>query len=89
MSGFTYHICLVMLTIVFCARCFMALIRGVNSHFPCPVCLVPNAQMSDGSIHLPRTSESMKEVYNKAAEYGSKKEQEEHLKKYGLRNVEV
>ena len=78
-----------MLTIAFCARCFMALIRGTNSHFPCPVCLVPSTQMNDGSIHPPRTSESMKEVYDKAAENPSKTEQEELLKKYGLRNVEV
>ena len=69
-------------------RCFMALIRGTNSHFPCPVCLVPHTQMSDGSIHQSRTSESMKKIY-KAAENLSKTEQEEALKKYGLRNVEV
>ena len=44
--------------------------------------------MNDGSTHPLRTSENMKEVY-KAAEDLSKTEQEQLLKKYGLRNVEV
>lgn len=74
---------------VFYTRCFIALIRGGNSNFPCPVCLVPSTQMSDGSTHPLRTTESMQQVYNDAAKMPLKKQQEEHLQKYGLRNVEV
>jgi len=66
----------------------MALIRGVNSKCPCPICLVPDTQMSDGSTHTLRTSENMQKVYNEAQTMSSV-EREDHLKKYGLRNVEV
>ena len=45
--------------------------------------------MSDGSTHPLRTTESMQQVYNDAAKMPLKKQQEEHLQKYGLRNVEV
>ena len=44
----------------------MALICGTNSKFPCPICLVPDTQMSDGSTHPLWTSESMQNVYNEA-----------------------
>ena len=66
----------------------MALIRGVKSKFPCPVCLVPDSQMSDGSTHPLRTLESMQEVYDEAQAMSST-EKEKHLKKYGLRDVKV
>ena len=44
----------------------MALIRGTNSNFPCPVCLVPNEKLHDGIVYDCRTSESMEEVYKTA-----------------------
>lgn len=78
-----------MFILVFCARCFMALIRGSKGNFPCPVCLVPKTQMTDGSTHPLRTSETMQQVYNAAAAMSTKKQQDSHLKNYGLRNVEV
>jgi len=67
----------------------MALIRGQKAKCPCPVCLVPNTQMSDGSTHTHRTTESMQGVFRKAAAMRSKTQQDELFKKYGLRNVEV
>ena len=66
----------------------MALIRGVKSKFPCPVCLVPDIQLSDGSTHPPRTSEDMQRVYVEADALPSG-EREEHLKSHGLRYVKV
>lgn len=78
-----------MFTLGFYPRCYMALIRGTNSKFPCPVCLVPDTQMRDGSTHQPRTSKAMEQVYNEAAAMPSAEQREEHLKGYGLRNVKV
>ena len=66
----------------------MALIRGGKSKFPCPICLVPHTQMSDGSKHGLRTTEDMQRVLDEAQRMPSK-EREEHLKAYGLRNVKV
>jgi len=86
--GYSYISYNVKLTLEFCTRCFMALIRGAKGKFPCPICLVPHTQMSDGSTHPLRTSESMQKVYFEALRM-SAEEQEEHLKGYGLRNVKV
>jgi len=66
----------------------MALIRGVKGLFPCPVCLVPHTNMSDGSSHPLRTSESMQKVFNEASAMPLT-EGDKHLKGYGLRNVKV
>ena len=73
----------------FWPRCFMALIRGTTCNFPCPVCLVPGTQLSDGSEHPLRTSESMQQVYKEAKAMASKTQRDEYLKNYGLCNVEV
>ena len=73
----------------FCVRCFMALIRGVKSKFPCPVCLVPHTQMCDGSTHPLHTAESMQKVYEEAQEMESSADWQKHLKQYGLHNVKV
>jgi hypothetical protein len=70
-------------------RCFMALVRGTGSDFPCPICLVPNTQMYDGSTHPLRTSDNMQKIYNEPAAIQSKTQQEKLLKKYSLRNVKV
>jgi len=86
--GYSYISYNVKLTLEFCTRCFMALIRGAKGKFPCPICLVPHTQMSDGSTHPLWTSESMQKVYFEALEM-SAEGQEEHLKGYGLRNVKV
>lgn len=80
---------LFVLIVSFYTRCFMALIRGVKSDFPCPICLVPGDQMSDGSTHDLRTTRSMQKVYDEAMKLPTKTRQHEHLQKYGLRRVEV
>ena len=68
----------------------MTLIRGINSHFPCPVCLVPAEDLSNLSKVYPlRTTEKMKEVYETAKRADTMAEKEVILKDYGLRNVEV
>jgi len=68
----------------------MALIRGINSHFPCPVCLVPGEKLSDLSLTFPlRTTEKMKAVYEEANKLPSVAEKEAILKEFGLRDVKV
>jgi hypothetical protein len=68
----------------------MALIRGINSHFPCPVCLVPAEKLSDLSLSFPlRTTETMRAVYETANKADSAAEKEAILKEYGLRDVKV
>jgi hypothetical protein len=44
----------------------MALIRGANSNFPCPVCLVPRGEMCMGGMSTGWTTETMKKVYDEA-----------------------
>ena len=68
----------------------MALIRGINSHFPCPVCLVPGEKLSDLSVTFPlRTTEAMKAVYEEANNAPNAAEKEAILKESGLRDVKV
>lgn len=67
----------------------MALIRGGGSDFPCPICLVPGDQMSDGLTHKLQTTRRMQQVYNEAMALPTKTQQNEHLQKYGLRGVKV
>lgn len=67
----------------------MALVRGTNTNFPCPVCLVPNKKLCDGVIYDNRTSESMQHVYNTADKMGTIDEREAYLRRYGLRYVKV
>ncbi|KIM45701.1 hypothetical protein M413DRAFT_430427 [Hebeloma cylindrosporum] len=69
-------------------QCIMALIRGLNSHFPCPVCLVPDKELSDLSKTFKlRTTQDMKAVYEKANEAVTAGDKEVILKEYGLRDV--
>ena len=67
----------------------MALIRGLNSSFPCPICLVSGEELADllQPINL-RTTDAMQQVYNDAQTL-SAGEKDAKLKDYGLRDVEV
>lgn len=68
----------------------MSLIRGVNSLRGCPGCLVPTDEMSDFTkVHALRTTEDTKRIYNETQELNTAAEKEEHLKQYGLRDVQV
>ena len=50
----------------------MALIRGIGSSTPCPVCLVPSNQLSNLSVSFPlRTKETMKERYERSQEHSA------------------
>ena len=70
-------------------RCIMALIRGLNSHAPCPVCLVPGDQLTDLSTAFElRTKEKMMDHYQRAQGVNIA-EGDAILKTVGLRNVEV
>ncbi|KAF8152414.1 hypothetical protein B0H34DRAFT_861710 [Crassisporium funariophilum] len=69
-------------------QCFMALIRGRNGHFPCPVCLIPGECLSNLSQTYPlRTTETMKAVYERAQEVRTVAEKEHILKGYSLCDV--
>jgi len=67
----------------------MALIRGHKGNRPCPVCLVLRDEMDTGKIGDLRTTETMKEIYEKASAMHSAEEKDDFLKDYGLRYVEV
>lgn len=68
----------------------MALVRGLNSYCPCPVCLIPGECLSELSKTYPlRTTEAMKEVYERAQEAETVAGKEMILKEYSLRDVKV
>ena len=67
----------------------MALIRGQNCDFPCPVCLAAKAELAKGKMGNLQTTESMKEIYDQAAEIQSTEERNGFLQGYGLRFIEV
>lgn len=67
----------------------MALIRGIGSAYPCPVCLIHESDLSDLSKSgSKRTPVAMQVIVMEAMKL-NKKEQEKKLKLYGLRGVEV
>ena len=67
----------------------MALVRGVQSLHPCPVCLVKAEEQSDLTVTSPcrNTSESKNTV--ERARSMRAEEREALLKSMGLRNVDV
>jgi hypothetical protein len=69
-------------------RCVMALVRGLNSNCPCPICLVPSTKLYDLSTTYPtRTVEDAKaflELYLRDRVAG-----EAILKEHGLRPIVV
>ncbi|KAG9023501.1 hypothetical protein FS837_005781, partial [Tulasnella sp. UAMH 9824] len=71
----------------------MALIRGINSLYPCPVCLVPRNALSDITTGYPsRTAQQSREAFHQAAAHqtaGESGKAEEILKAYSLRPVFV
>ena len=70
-------------------RCMISLIRGLNSKFPCPVCLVPGDKLTDLSTDYPlRTTLDMEDIYKSAVAMNAA-DSEELLKNYGLRAVSV
>ena len=68
----------------------MALIRGVTSLYPCPRCLIPQADQGDPSTVAPsRTAEGTKNMIDKARSQRLLGEKEEVLRGAGLRDIDV
>ncbi|KAJ7696268.1 hypothetical protein B0H17DRAFT_929612 [Mycena rosella] len=69
--------------------CSMCACRAALANFPCPRCLVPKAQLhSLLKEFTPRTTESMKLVYEAAHDAPTKAEQEKILQSHGLHLTE-
>ncbi|KAJ7460514.1 hypothetical protein B0H11DRAFT_2286132 [Mycena galericulata] len=69
--------------------CVMALIRGLQGLYPCPICFVPWNEQSDLSIEHPkRTAKGSEEILEDARAERTAAGREEHLKDHGLRDVE-
>ena len=67
----------------------MALIRGLNSLRPCPVCLVSESDLSDMLVPpVLRTTKDMMDILAEARKLPAK-ERDLMFKKYSLRDVEV
>ncbi|THH28010.1 hypothetical protein EUX98_g6168 [Antrodiella citrinella] len=70
-------------------QCVMALIRGVKSLYPCPICLVPHNELANLRESYPlRTAKQSQQVVEAARQMDTKAEGEELLMQYSLRDVE-
>lgn len=70
------------------SRAVMALIRGLNGDFPCPVCLVPANKLSDQSVRYPlRDAAQSRELVLHARGLNSG-QREVALRSQSLRNVD-
>jgi hydrogenase maturation factor len=67
----------------------MALTRGANSKFPCPICLVPKAEIFKGAVYALRTTETMEVIYNQTKEMNTVEEHEKLLTSVSLRGIKV
>ncbi|KAJ7696492.1 hypothetical protein B0H17DRAFT_1130897 [Mycena rosella] len=69
--------------------CVMALIRGLNALYPCPICFVPWNEQSDLSTEHPkRTGQESEIILEKARAFRTAAEREQLLKDNSLRDVE-
>ncbi|KAJ7757236.1 hypothetical protein DFH07DRAFT_868144 [Mycena maculata] len=69
--------------------CVMALIRGLQGLYPCPICFVPWNEQSDLSAEHPlRTGSESQHIVEQARELRTAADREEHLKDHGLRDVD-
>lgn len=67
----------------------MALTRGVNASFPCPICLVPKEEIPNLAVEYTlHTTERMQAVWNQASELNMT-DSEDLLRSYGLWDVKV
>jgi hypothetical protein len=67
----------------------MALIRGLQSKFPCPICLIPKDQLSKLQVYPARYPAQSQAIVSSARDASNVKERERILKEYSLRNVDV
>ena len=63
----------------------MALIRGLQSKFPCPICLIPKDQLSKLQVY-PAQSQA---IVSSARDASNAKERERILKEYSFHDVDV
>ncbi|KAJ7862034.1 hypothetical protein B0H14DRAFT_2575682 [Mycena olivaceomarginata] len=69
--------------------CVMALIRGLQGMYPCPICFVPWNEQSDLSTEHPlRTGSGSQHIVEEARKQRTKEEREAHLKDHGLRDID-
>ncbi|KAJ7508184.1 hypothetical protein B0H11DRAFT_1848468 [Mycena galericulata] len=69
--------------------CVMALIRGLQGLYPCPICFVPWNEQSDLSTEHPkRTATASEKILGDARAERTAAAREEVLKDHGLRDVE-
>ncbi|KAJ6572551.1 hypothetical protein DFH09DRAFT_916657, partial [Mycena vulgaris] len=67
--------------------CVMALIRGLQGLYPCPICFVPWNEQSDLSTdHLVRTGNGSQEIVEQARAQHTAADRDELLKDNGLRD---
>jgi hypothetical protein len=71
------------------SRCVMALIRGLQSNFPCPICLIPKDQLSKLQGYPARDPAQSQATVSSARDASNVKERERILKEYSLHNVDV
>jgi len=68
----------------------MALIHGIGSLYPCPICLVPKGTLIDlERMHTLHNTASMQQVVNDARQAPTKAEGEAILKQHGLQGIMV
>ncbi|KAJ6631086.1 hypothetical protein B0H10DRAFT_1773471 [Mycena sp. CBHHK59/15] len=69
--------------------CVMALIRGLQGMYPCPICFVPWNEQSDLSTEHPlRTGSGSQHIVEEARKQRTKEERDAHLKDHGLRDID-
>ncbi|KAJ7075495.1 hypothetical protein B0H15DRAFT_925434 [Mycena belliarum] len=69
--------------------CVMALIRGLQGLYPCPICFVPWNEQSDLLADHPlRTGHESQEIVEEARAMRTAAERDQHLKDNGLRDVD-
>ncbi|KAH0834916.1 hypothetical protein J3R83DRAFT_10591 [Lanmaoa asiatica] len=69
-------------------QCVMALIRGLRSKFPCPVCLVPKDRLANLDFYLFRNSTQSRSVIETARAEDTVAAKETRLKEYSLHDVD-
>ncbi|KAK0504193.1 hypothetical protein EDD18DRAFT_1345071 [Armillaria luteobubalina] len=70
-------------------QCVMALTRGVQSKFPCNICLVPEGRLLEmEETYNLRTTPWAQDIFKQAKEISNATDRNEFLKKFGLRFIE-
>ncbi|KAF8884449.1 hypothetical protein BD779DRAFT_1674068 [Infundibulicybe gibba] len=69
-------------------QCVVALTRGAQSHFPCPICYIPSDMLSNLRVkYKRRTAKGTRAILREAAKH-SKTDAERLLQQRGLRHIQ-